>query len=57
MIGLVDRLTHWKSTTAGVIVGGFVLYAFTSLGCHAPSDWLTWGVGLLAAAPGILAKG
>lgn len=57
MQGLKDRITHWKSTGAGVVVAGLVVYAFNSLGCHAPSDWYVWGVGLLTALPGILSKG
>jgi hypothetical protein len=54
---LKARLTHWKSTGAGLAVAGIVMYAFNSLGCHAPSDWTLWAVGLVSALPGVLSKG
>ena len=53
---LLARLLHWPTTSLGLAVGGIVMYAFTTLGCHPPTDWQAWGLGLVAALPGLLAK-
>ena len=54
--GLKQRVTAWRSTSAGVAIGGVVMYAVSSLGCTEPRDWRLWAIGLAAAMPGILAK-
>lgn len=56
MSAILDRIKHLPSTATGLAVGGVIVYVLKSWGCTLPSDWLTWGLGLLGALPGIFAK-
>jgi len=57
MQGLKARLLAWKSTGFGLATGTLVIYLFQSFGCSLPTDWTVWALGILAALPGVLAKG
>jgi hypothetical protein len=54
---IMERIRHWPSTATGLALGGLIVYAMKSMGCELPTDWMTWGLGLLTAAPSLLAKG
>ena len=56
MDAVVNRLTHWKTTAAGVGIGGAVYYVLTSWHCQLPSDWLAWGLTAAPAVLGMLSK-
>jgi len=48
-------LFHWKSTAAGLVASGGVLYVVAnSFGCTLPSDPAGWWKWVLAAAPAVI---
>ncbi len=57
MQGIVDRLMHWKSSAAGIALGGAVMTIGSSLGCSAPSDWRLWAMSLAPTLLGLFSKG
>lgn len=56
MHAILERATHWKTSTAGLAAGGALAYVLTSWGCALPSDWSVWAVSAIPALVGILSR-
>lgn len=57
MNGIIERLSHWKSTSAGVAGMAATVVILKSFGCQLPSDWILWGTAAIPAVLGALSKG
>ncbi len=51
-MNFLQRVTNWKSTTAGVGISAAFMVLFNSLGCQAPDNPLVYAVGILPAVLG-----
>lgn len=56
LANILGRLACLKSTSYGVVIGAVVVYAFSSMGCQLPSNWMAWLLGLVSALPGLISK-